>query len=254
MNEDGTFFSLHIRFYAVLLVLIGLVVIWPYKVTILSIGLVLYSMWLPQIFFSAISGTSRPLHPYYLLCMPACRLFLPLYIWGCPQNLVNSLSDQINLYTDVFHAGGNRVWTTSGGSVCWALLAWTVLQIGVIQLQNIYGGRFFVPRQYLPARYDYRRPLTFLVRQQQRTDGVVSEDLNPGQRNASRFDLETNPHNEIGQSSLPGRPLGEYVAVAASLSAGITAPVSNNFECVICYHAIDMSEYMVRTLCLEMCI
>ena len=38
-------------------------------------------------------------------------------------------------------------------------VVWTAAQVAVIFLQDSYGPRFFVPKQYLPFKYDYHRKL-----------------------------------------------------------------------------------------------
>jgi hypothetical protein len=34
-----------------------------------------------------------------------------------------------------------------------------VLQVGALQLQDRLGSRFFIPKRFLPPKYDYHRPL-----------------------------------------------------------------------------------------------
>lgn len=48
----------------------------------------LYSWWLPQIVLSAMSDTRQPLRPVYVAGTSAARLALPLYLYGCPANLL----------------------------------------------------------------------------------------------------------------------------------------------------------------------
>ena len=57
------------------------------------VSLLLYSMWLPQIGYSAYNGTKHPLCNGYLYGMSATRLFLPAYFFGCPHNFLAELSD-----------------------------------------------------------------------------------------------------------------------------------------------------------------
>ena len=50
--------------------------------------LVLYSFWLPQIAACVRHDARQPLMPAYVLGMSASRLALPLYLHGCPHNLL----------------------------------------------------------------------------------------------------------------------------------------------------------------------
>eukprot|EP00639_Heterosigma_akashiwo_P001533 CAMPEP_0194563730 /NCGR_PEP_ID=MMETSP0292-20121207/3668_2 /TAXON_ID=39354 /ORGANISM="Heterosigma akashiwo, Strain CCMP2393" /LENGTH=195 /DNA_ID=CAMNT_0039412717 /DNA_START=979 /DNA_END=1565 /DNA_ORIENTATION=- len=45
--------------------------------------------------------------------------------------------------------------------LCVVLVVWTAVQVAVLLLQDKerLGPRFFVPKRFLPPRYDYRRPL-----------------------------------------------------------------------------------------------
>ena len=48
----------------------------------------LYSFWVPQIAACARHDARQPLRPAYVLGMSASRLALPLYLHGCPHNLL----------------------------------------------------------------------------------------------------------------------------------------------------------------------
>jgi hypothetical protein len=49
----------------------------------------LFSFWLPQIWKNAERGSARrTLSKEYIVCTTLCRLFLPLYVWGCPSNVL----------------------------------------------------------------------------------------------------------------------------------------------------------------------
>ena len=50
----------------------------------------LYAWWLPQIALSAWSNTRPPLKPSYVAATSLTRLALPLYLFGCPHNLLRS--------------------------------------------------------------------------------------------------------------------------------------------------------------------
>lgn len=79
----------------------------------------------PQIYHNAERGTSRhALLKQYVVATSAVRLFIPLYVWTCPQNL---------LFTET------SPWV-------FGLVAWQAFQIIVLFLQDWFGPRFFLPR------------------------------------------------------------------------------------------------------------
>lgn len=102
---------------------------------------VFFSFWWPQIVLCVRSDARQPLKPEFVLGTSACRLALPLYIYGCPSNL---LRVQPN-------------WALCGG-----LVAWVGLQAALLLAQRAWGPRCFVPKALLPPRYDYGRPLPAL--------------------------------------------------------------------------------------------
>jgi hypothetical protein len=95
-----------------------------------------YSWWWPQIVLCVRGDCRQPLKPEFVLGTSAARLALPLYIWGCPSNLL-------------------RVQPNPG--LCIALVAYVGLQCGLLLAQHWRGPRCFVPKQLLPRRYDYSR-------------------------------------------------------------------------------------------------
>lgn len=48
----------------------------------------LYTFWLPQIVYCVRTDSRQPLRPLYVVGMSAARLALPLYLYGCPSNLL----------------------------------------------------------------------------------------------------------------------------------------------------------------------
>ena len=87
----------------------------------------LYSFWVPQIVRNVTRGSKRGLHLGYMLGMSVTRLVVPIYFYGCPQNLM-----------------GNEPtpWV-------WGLALWVALQVGMLLLQDWLGPRFFVPKKVL---------------------------------------------------------------------------------------------------------
>lgn len=81
----------------------------------------------PQIYHNAERGTGRhALLPSYILVTTAARLFIPLYIWACPVNLLfNDTSPWVYL-----------------------LVGYQIFQISILFLQDRFGARFFLPKGY----------------------------------------------------------------------------------------------------------
>jgi len=95
-----------------------------------------YSFWLPQILRSAYEGhTECPLSTRYIVLTTLLRSFEPLYAWACPDNL----------------------WEAKPNSFVWLVMAWLLLQTGVLLLQKRYGARALTPATMWKDRYDYMR-------------------------------------------------------------------------------------------------
>lgn len=131
---------LHAKFYAALIAV--MLVMYTSGVS-LPLLLFLYSVWVPQIVFSAVSGTRNALNYVYLFGTALSRLVVPAYVLGCPKNMFAIVFDGM-LYAP---------------STCLALFIWTAIQLLVIVLQDQLGPRFFVPKALLPVRYNYHRAL-----------------------------------------------------------------------------------------------
>lgn len=233
-------FSLHAYFYLTLLGIVGVLMAWPTRRMLYLIGFTLYSPWVPQIVYSAYSGTRNALHPYYLVGMPIIRLFLPLYMFGCPNNLLNALSDHLNLYTDMFHRGGANIAVTSDAVCAWLIL-WTAFQLTVIHLQNKRGARFFVPKYFLPVQYSYQRPIPAALLQ--RTAG---EDRGGPQSRATTGNNLSSQQQLSQRSSVLVEEQDERGIEMTSLL--LQSPSTASIECVICYNPIEFSageDYML---------
>ncbi|WAR55391.1 hypothetical protein PtB15_6B132 [Puccinia triticina] len=114
----------HRPFVSISLVAIFLLVapflLYSWQPLVLSI---LFSYWIPQIVHNVQHGTSRRgLRKRYVLGTTLCRLFLPLYIWGCPNNV---------LFVTV------NPWI-------WLIGLYSISQAIVLILQDYLGARFFV--------------------------------------------------------------------------------------------------------------
>lgn len=125
---------LYSRFYLCMLAGILLLYEWQKFLPVLSIGF--YSFWMPQIVENAMQDIRKPLMPQYILGMSITRLFIPCYFLGCPQNFLH-LDQHLQ--------------------VCFTLVGWVGLQTTMLLTQHYYGPRWFVPRRFLPEKYDFYR-------------------------------------------------------------------------------------------------
>lgn len=134
--------GLQTRFYGVLLVAMGCVFLFQRFPVVLVF--LLYSIWVPQIIHSAKTGVRKPLLEYYYIGTGISRLYIPLYMLGCPDNIFSRINEsfQVNTVAVVM------------------LVLWTGVQLVMLYLQDRYGPRFFVPASWLPEHYDYCRVIS----------------------------------------------------------------------------------------------
>lgn len=125
---------LYSRFYLCMLAGILLLYEWQKFLPFLSIGF--YSFWMPQIIENALHDIRKPLMPQYVLGMSMTRLFIPCYFLGCPQNFLH-LDQHLR--------------------ICFTLVGWVGLQATMLLTQHYYGPRWFVPKRFLPEKYDFYR-------------------------------------------------------------------------------------------------
>lgn len=123
---------LYTRFYGALLLVIFLA--YQLQRFVRSFIFILYSFWLPQILYCIRSDLRQPLRPLYILGISATRLALPLYLYGCPKNLLRVAVDY---------------------RLCVSLVIWMGIQVAVLMLQSYFGPRCIIPKRFLPAKYDY---------------------------------------------------------------------------------------------------
>ncbi|KAA1098395.1 hypothetical protein PGT21_034606 [Puccinia graminis f. sp. tritici] len=84
---------------------------------------ILFSYWIPQIVHNVQHGTSRRgLRKRYVLGTTLCRLFLPLYIWGCPNNVL----------------------FVTANPWIWMIALYSLSQAMILILQDYLGARFFL--------------------------------------------------------------------------------------------------------------
>jgi hypothetical protein len=134
---------IHLRFYAVLFM--SLVMLFFFQNFVDVLVFLAYSYWVPQIVTNCIREVRTPFHRDYLTGVSLTRLVIPLYLYGCPENLATFISGE--------HPKEPNV------AMCLALIAWTGVQVGVLILQEKLGPHFMIPARFLPEKYQYSRPL-----------------------------------------------------------------------------------------------
>ncbi|CAD7699222.1 unnamed protein product [Ostreobium quekettii] len=128
---------LYTRFYGALLLGVLLAYKLQQFMNVLVFGL--YSFWIPQIVHCIRKGIRQPLTPLYVVGTSLTRALLPMYIYGCPKNLLH---------------------ITASPPMCIAIGTYMGLQVCTLLLQYYYGPTCFIPRRFLPDKHDYFRALT----------------------------------------------------------------------------------------------
>ncbi|KAI3891772.1 hypothetical protein MKX03_020910 [Papaver bracteatum] len=123
---------LYSRFYWI--VLGGVLIIYQFHGYLRPILLLTYAFWIPQIVTNVIRNSRKPLHPLYILGITATRLVVPLYVFGCPNNIMRIYHDQ--------------TW-------CIFVVLFMGLQATMLLLQHYLGSRWCIPHQMLPKQYNY---------------------------------------------------------------------------------------------------
>eukprot|EP01112_Ceratiomyxa_fruticulosa_P013291 TRINITY_DN3734_c0_g3_i1.p1 TRINITY_DN3734_c0_g3~~TRINITY_DN3734_c0_g3_i1.p1 ORF type:complete len:545 (+),score=49.15 TRINITY_DN3734_c0_g3_i1:304-1938(+) len=140
-SEDWTalrreFSLFYLRFYTFLVG--GFVLLYYMNNLFYMFLIIMYSFWVPQIISNAVRGTRKPLLWQYVLGISITRLAIPLYFYGCPYNFIPSQPNYPMAFFLVF---------------------WMSFQVFVLHLQDLFGPQFFVPKSFLPPKYDYHRPI-----------------------------------------------------------------------------------------------
>lgn len=130
------FSALYTQYYGA--IVLGLVALYQGRDYLHLLVFPLLSFWVPQAVSNAREDTNRALEPQYVLGMGAARLFLPLYLWGCPENFFGF--QNVIEYRPV---------------LCALLALWVGAQCAFLLLQDRLHARFFVPARFLPPKYDY---------------------------------------------------------------------------------------------------
>ncbi|KAF0717459.1 Aste57867_2274 [Aphanomyces stellatus] len=132
--------TLYSRFYISLLV--GLCLIYYGWQWLHLLVIVACSFWVPQIVHNVHREVRNPFDNAYVIGMTLSRLFLPLYMYGCPKNFLTAMP----IFPAQYHP-----------SLCVGLVVWMAVQVVVLLLQRYYGPRFFIPAMFLPVKYNYER-------------------------------------------------------------------------------------------------
>jgi len=131
--DIGTIYG---RFYGLLLA--GIILVYEFKDSYWVFSFFFYSFWIPQIVRNAVHAYRRPLKPLFIIGMSLCRLMLPLYFFGCPDNFLK---------------------VPYSPKMCVALVLYVGAQVGLLLLQYYKGSRCFIPKIFLPEQYNYYRKL-----------------------------------------------------------------------------------------------
>ena len=128
--------ALYARFYGALLG--SLLICYNLRRYMRALMLILHLFWIPQIVRSCRTDSRPPFLKSYVLGMSITRLVLPLYLFACPTNLLKVAPSVAMSLTLILLVGGQAL---------------------IVLLQTSLSPRWFIPRQFLPPKYDYFRPV-----------------------------------------------------------------------------------------------
>jgi len=138
------------RFYTALLG--GFVLVYYISGLFQVFVFILGSFFIPQIICNATRDSNKALLPQYVVGMAVTRLVIPLYFYACPTNFV--------------HAEPHFTFAAY-------LVGWMIFQVTVLLLQDFLGPRFFIPRQFLPPKYNYSRAVALGARDADQPECVI---------------------------------------------------------------------------------
>ncbi len=180
-RELGKIYS---RFYCSLILFVAFVYhMWDFSGLLLML---VYSFWIPQIFTNAYYDSKKPLTDHYMYGISLSRLFFPLYFYGCPNNHVSVLIRwEYKPYAAFF------------------LLLWMGLQVSLLRIQEIYGARILIPKQFLPVKYDYKRKVILEDIISQDDDKNKKEKNDEDDENDSKRNTEVEDDDDNESDNLP---------------------------------------------------
>jgi hypothetical protein len=235
--------AVHLRFYAALFVAV-FVSLYSRSFPVVLVFL-FYSFWVPQIVYNVTAGSRKAFHPLYVAGMTITRLFVPLYIFGCPKNFLLVLFDRSHGIVAASATESAPAAAAAASMVpysllsCVVLLVWMGLQVGVLFSQDLWGPRWFVPQSLFPRAYDYGRPVpSHLLRRGQDASSPPSPPA-PAATGGGWSRLSTDDPSS-STSSINAPPAAADDAAPDVESGGLC-------ECVICYNAVEVEpgRYMI---------
>ena len=175
---------LYARFYGALLG--GILLSYHLQRCMPLLVFALYGFWLPQAALCVRLDCRQPLRPRYVVGTSICRLALPLYLygegwwcvrWGGGAGLRGvggkaaageaSQPGSRDACASPHHCAPplpppsgcphNMLRIEPNYGLCAALVLFVGAQAAVLVAQHVRGPRCFVPRRFLPPRYDYHR-------------------------------------------------------------------------------------------------
>lgn len=127
---------LYIRFYGLLVG--GFLILYYFSELFIVFVFLIYSFWIPQIYCNVTRDSNRAFTLKYILGTSILRLLLPAYMYGCPANFIQiEPRPHYFVYLSIFVG----------------------LMVSILVLQDVFGPRFFFPKQLLPRIYNYKRPI-----------------------------------------------------------------------------------------------
>lgn len=208
---------LHAQFYLALFA--SLCAVYICRDDVRLVAFVAYSFWLPQIVRNARHEYTQPFHDSYLYGMALSRLVAPLYVYAYPYSLVSVIVPNAKL-RPLF---------------CLVLFAWQAVQVALLKAQAQFGPRFFIPRCFLPARYNYRRPLPPLPPQRQRH---ADQALHTLAARTTAYRHAPSPADSLGRGNAAASASANSVALATEDDLPDESRAERGFECVICFQDV----------------
>merc|ERR1712228_70141 len=115
----------------------------------------LLSDWMFQIIHNVKTGHIKAWKLSVLICHTLAKLFYPLYIYGCPHNIIQNNTNY---------------------AFCIVLIIWSMIQISVLYSMDYTGNaRWFIPEHMKPAHYKYHKTPNYDVDEEDE-DGESSDD------------------------------------------------------------------------------
>jgi len=123
------------NFYLKLYVGMVTVLLLFFKFAIYNWFIIAMSLYLvPQIIHNAMRGGRVEFDSNYMFIVIGLRALLPLYIRGCPENILQF---------------------RPSAAFCCAIILVIAAQIAIVYHQSTLGSKFFIPSRFLPLQYNY---------------------------------------------------------------------------------------------------